>query len=377
MSPPPVRVLIFTASIGEGHDLPAALLARAIEREQPGTDVTVLDGLAAMGPVPRRVAIGGSRFDSDWGNRAFDVSQALVTDVAPTRAFAAALLTTVAGRRVLRCVRAHAPDVVVSTYPGVTEVLGRLRGGARLPVAAVSAITDLSSLRWWAHPGIDLHLVTHPESAAEIAAIAPGAAVRAVRGFSCERFYEPIDRAAAREALGLPARAPVVVVSGGGWVVGDVEGGVEAALAVDGAVAVVLCGRDRSVRERIEARFGAGGRVHALGFTDEMPELLAAADVLVHSTAGLTVLEALMSGCAVVSYGWGRGHIRANNRAFERHGLAYVARDREQLRDALARALAAPRAPDRSFAALPSAASEVLALARGEQAADPLPAARA
>jgi len=38
-------------------------------------------------------------------------------------------------------------------------------------------------------------------------------------------------------------------------------------------------------------------RVVVLGFSKRMPELLAAADVLVHSTAGLTVLEALMRGC--------------------------------------------------------------------------------
>ena len=34
-------------------------------------------------------------------------------------------------------------------------------------------------------------------------------------------------------------------------------------------------------------------------------DLLAAADVLVHSSAGLTVLEAIIRGCPVVSYGFG------------------------------------------------------------------------
>jgi UDP-N-acetylglucosamine:LPS N-acetylglucosamine transferase len=99
------------------------------------------------------------------------------------------------------------------------------------------------------------------------------------------------------------------------------------------------------------------------GFTEEMPEWLAAADVLVHSTGGLTVLEATMRGCPAISYGWGRGHVRVNNRAFRRFGVADVVADRRQLRLAIERALANGRTATASFDGLPSAASLVLAAA--------------
>jgi UDP-N-acetylglucosamine:LPS N-acetylglucosamine transferase len=105
------------------------------------------------------------------------------------------------------------------------------------------------------------------------------------------------------------------------------------------------------------------------GFTDRMPDWFAAADLLVHSTAGLTVLEAIMSGCGVVSYGWGVGHVRVNNEAFVRFGLAEVAATRDELPEALVRALASKPEPDASFCSLPSAASvvvETLGLADGQ-----------
>ncbi len=55
----------------------------------------------------------------------------------------------------------------------------------------------------------------------------------------------------------------------------------------------------------------------------------------------------------------------ANNRAFERHGIARVARTRAELRGALREALAErPATPHERFAALPSAASAVLATVR-------------
>jgi UDP-N-acetylglucosamine:LPS N-acetylglucosamine transferase len=100
--------------------------------------------------------------------------------------------------------------------------------------------------------------------------------------------------------------------------------------------------------------------VRVEGFTDRMGDWLAAADVLVHSTAGLTVLEAIIRGCAVISYGWGRGHIRANNRAYTRFGLAEVATTRSELAAALGRALRQRPAPDLAYAQLPTAASAVL-----------------
>jgi UDP-N-acetylglucosamine:LPS N-acetylglucosamine transferase len=97
-----------------------------------------------------------------------------------------------------------------------------------------------------------------------------------------------------------------------------------------------------------------------------MADWMAAADVLVHSTGGLTVLEALMLGLPPISYGWGRGHVRVNNAAFRRFGLATVAGTREELAPALREALAGGRLPVDGFRGLPSAASVVLASATGE-----------
>lgn len=273
-------------------------------------------------------------------------------------------MTTLLGRRgLLAEIAATRADVVVSTYPGISEALGRLRRSGRLAVPVCSAVTDLAALRWWAHPGIDLHLCIHPESIAEIEGIAPGSRVVAVRGFSATEFLDPPSRTQARAALELPQEGAVVAVSGGGWGVGDLGGATAAALDAGAAAVVVVCGRDAEVRAAIDARFADRPQVRSLGFTDRLPELFAAADALVHTTAGLTMLEALMCGCAPISYGWGRGHIRANDRAYARHGLAAVARDRAALDGALREALARPRPIDRSFAALPSAADEVVALA--------------
>ena len=110
-----------------------------------------------------------------------------------------------------------------------------------------------------------------------------------------------------------------------------------------------------------------------LGFTDRMSDLLAAADALIHSTAGLTVLEAQIRGCPAISYGFAVGHIRANNRAYERFGLARVATSRGDLAAALREALAEHPEPDQSFASLPSPATLAI---EARPRVKPLPIAR-
>jgi processive 1,2-diacylglycerol beta-glucosyltransferase len=358
-------VLVVSASIGEGHDLPARVLVDDLLERRPDAVAEIVDALKIAGPLTEKLVMGGSAFESRWGNRLFDLEYALITHVAPVRRFASWLAERLGGRGMRRAVAAARADVVVSTYPGATEVLGRLRLRGELDVPLVSAITDLAALRYWAHPGVDLHLVTHPESEEEVLAVAGSRArVVAVRGLNDPRFAAPPSCSEGRAALGLPVEGKVVAVSGGGWGVGDVLGAVEVALGVREVVrVVVMCGRNEGLRARLAERFGDQERVVALGFTTQVPELFAAADALVHSTAGLTVLEAWALGCPAISYGWGRGHIRANNRAYVRFGIADVARDRRELDGCLRRALAARRSPEAGFARLPVAADVVLELA--------------
>lgn len=362
--PRPLRVLILTASIGEGHDLPAFALAEGISAEDPTAQVDVVDALAAVGGMTERLATKGSRFHSEWGKRLYDLEYRLITTFAPTRWLAGLFFVDPASRRILPVIAATRPDVVVSTYPGATEGLARRRARGRLDPPVVSAITDLAALHYWAHPGVDLHLITHPESAHEIREIAPGAALTCVRGLTSRAFYEPADPLGWRRARGVPDGVRVVAVSGGGWAVGDLAGATRVALYAGAEAVVVLGGRNETVRSALAADFSTDWRVTVLGFEERMSDLLAATDVVVHSTAGLTVLEAIMRGARVVSYGWGRGHIRANNEAYERFGMAAVARSPAELDRAIREALAHPASPDESFLGLPSAASEVLSLAR-------------
>ena len=357
----PRQILIISADIGEGHDLPARAVAREFKDEDPDAQVSIVNGLPAMGPVLTKILRENSAFMFQWLPWLFDFQYMLFMYFAPTRWLARRMLTALGRRGLMRLIRAHDPDLIVSTYPGVTCVLGELRRKGRLKVPCYSSITDLAGLQFWAHPGIDLHFVTHPESVEEVEKIAGPGSVRRAKPPTSPAFLAARSRADARRSLGLPAQGTVIGVSGGGWGVGDLAGATRAAL--DGfpdATVLCLCGRNDRLRAKVAKRFAGEPRLKIMGFTDRMGDVLGAADVLIHSSAGLTVLEAIIRGCPVVSYGFGVGHVRASNAALKRFGLAQVARNKRELGPAIERALQQHPEPDGSFARRPSTASLIL-----------------
>src|SRR5262249_31958871 len=133
---PVARVLIMTASVGEGHDLPARTLAAQLREEAPDVDVVIEDGLRAMG---RGFVLLNERAPGVVFFRPrflWDAAFWLFVGLAPTRRLCQRLVRAFGSRGVLRLVEQVDPDVIVSVYPMTTEVLGGLRrdGRLRIPV---------------------------------------------------------------------------------------------------------------------------------------------------------------------------------------------------------------------------------------------------
>jgi processive 1,2-diacylglycerol beta-glucosyltransferase len=330
----PRRVLILSADVGEGHAAAARALAQQIEASEEATEVVVIDGLAAMGRVLRQVVQDGYRVQLRFFPWSYTLVYWLLERVPPVRWLTRWQLCLFGARALARRIDEHDPDVVVSTYPAVTVVLARLRRTGVVSCPTVATITDLTGLFFWAQPGIDMHLVMYGESLPSVEHIAGEGSARLVRPLISAEFLRPRCPLQVRRALGLPEEGRMVVVSGGGWGVGDVEGAVRELCRVPEISSIVcLAGYNEQLHQRLSGAFATEPRVHVYGFTDRMPELLAAADALVHSTGGVTCLEAKATGTPVVSYGLPVGHARLNTRAMAELELLRLANDTDELRE--------------------------------------------
>jgi UDP-N-acetylglucosamine:LPS N-acetylglucosamine transferase len=338
------RVLILSADVGEGHAAAARALARQIEESPERAEVIVIDGLAAMGRVLHYVVEDGYRVQLRLIPWTYTAVYWLLKHVAPVRSFTSGLLWLFGSRRLARTIASYDPDAVVSTYPAVTVVLARLRRMGKVGCRTLATITDLTGLFFWAQRGIDMHMVMYGESLRPVERIAGPGSARLVRPLIAAEFLEPTCPLSARRALGLPEHGRIVAVSGGGWGVGDIGGAVREFIRVPELSAIVcLVGRNEQLATRLRRTFADEPRVHVYGFTDRMPELLAAADVLVHSTGGVTCLEARAAGTPVVSYGLPVGHARVNTRAMAALDLLRLANNSRELREQVRASLGSGR----------------------------------
>jgi UDP-N-acetylglucosamine:LPS N-acetylglucosamine transferase len=244
-------------------------------------------------------------------------------------------------------------------------------------VPVCSSISDPAGLYYWAHPGIDLHLLSWPESLAEAERIGGPGRAATVRPLIDRRFLAAVSREGARSALDLPQEARVVLVSGGGWGLGDLAGATDVALSTrPDATVICLSGRSPRTRASLRAAFQDDPRVRVLDFTDQMPEWLAASDVLIHTTGGTTALEARCAGCPLINYGTGVAHVRAHARALAKWGVAEWAQDRAALGPGLARTLARGRPAPLAIDELPDAAELVAEVARAGRGPSAAPGRR-
>lgn len=295
VAPDGPRLLIVSASMGGGHDQVAAEIARRL-RER-GHQVQLLDLLRLL-PVGIGSAIRSGyamtlRHAPGRYQRVYD----RFADPDEARHLVEPLvrLLVPAARD---AVRAADPDAVVTTFHLAATVVGRLRMDGILRAPALVVLTEFAPHALWLSPGNDAYLCLSPQGR-EIAAEHVGE-----RAF----WLGPLapltpgflNKAAAGGGRIDGGDRPFVVLSTGAWGVATNLVLTVRALAESGRYSpLVLCGRNRRLLGHLDRATGPG---HALGWRDDIAELLAGSYALVENSGGQTCTEAFGAGTPVVAH---------------------------------------------------------------------------
>src|SRR5262245_59932714 len=336
------RVLILTASYGSGHNAAARSLATAFHRA--GASATVVDHFRDLvHPLFARATRGLyhwvlRRAPSLWG-AAYTLGDRLASDSPLT--FGATRLGA-AGLAAL--LEREAPDAVVTVHATPAVVMASLaaRGGRVPPHTTV--VTDFVAHGQWIAPGIDRYCVAADEVKHDLVARGIPSGRIVVTGVPVRgEFRAPIDPAGARAALRVSPHLPAVLAMAGAQ--GSL-GRLHDVVRVVGQLrlplqAVVIAGLDRRLEAELRTRT-AGSTIRTLGYVADIRGLMAAADVVVTKAGGMTLAEALAAEVPLVLYGSLSGQEQRNERFASRSGFALIARSRDELRQALERALRDP-----------------------------------
>src|SRR6266540_6687608 len=149
---PALRVVILTAEVGEGHVAAARVLAAELVCERADVEVLICDALVGLGRFLRYVLLDAYRWQLSFAPWIFGLLYRLFARVPLLRGLGRSGLALFGARPLLRLIERYQPDIVVSTFPAATSVLGYLRRRGCVTVPTCATATDLAGLEFWVHP---------------------------------------------------------------------------------------------------------------------------------------------------------------------------------------------------------------------------------
>lgn len=302
------RALLLSGPFGLGHEMPVRSFRDQLERS--GWQVRARDAMELLGTGANRAGLrvfGGlmtvpGLYDGlhfaglRTGNRI------------------ARMMDRAAARRVVPALRAELDrepaDLVLSVFATGALAAARLKTEAPERRTVVYC-PDVAAHKLWVHEGTDLFLVSSPAAAASVRRFRPRAEIAIVPPPVRAAFYRAPSRREAREALRIPPEAPCVLLIDSGW--GFAPLAAAAAGLADASVHVLaVAGRNASTERRVRAIARVRRNVTPFGFTDQVPALMAAADLIVALPGAATCAEARVVGRPLLLLDVMPGHGRDN-----------------------------------------------------------------
>ncbi len=197
----------------------------------------------------------------------------------------------------------HPSDIVVSVHPLMNVPVRQVVHRRKLPFATV--ITDMVSIHtFWFDAKADLILVPTEQARQRGLELGIDPKIMQVCGLPVANKFCQNTRAkeVVRQELGWPADRLTLVLVGGGEGMGPLEATAAAINNAELPVSlVIVTGRNQKLKERLENRDWKIPHF-IYGFVQNMPELMAAADVLITKAGPGTISEAFITGLPVILY---------------------------------------------------------------------------
>jgi processive 1,2-diacylglycerol beta-glucosyltransferase len=286
------RILVLSASVGAGHLRAAEAVTLALRQLAPEATVANVDVLDYTNAAFRKLY---ARAYLDLVNQApyllgyfYDLMDQ-PTSAEHKRDRLRVLVERLNLRALLRFLKAEPWDIVVNAHFLPAEMIAALRKREELTTPQLTVTTDFETHRLWVNQPCDHYFTATEEGAINLQHWGVPAGDITVSGIPIHpAFSQPKDRCECLASQGLEGKRPVVLQLAGGFGVGPLE-------------LVVVAGRNEELKARLEKIVPpAQHRVKVLGFTTQMDELMAVADLVVSKPGGLTTSETLARGAAMV-----------------------------------------------------------------------------
>jgi processive 1,2-diacylglycerol beta-glucosyltransferase len=297
------RILILSASVGNGHTTAAEALKGSFEIEGVGKEIRHEDVLNFTNPLFRRLygkayidlvnsmpeVLGWmyDQLDEPWKNE-------------KRRLF----LDKLNAQPLIKMIREFDPDWVVCTHFLPSEIISDLKGKGKLSCRQAIVVTDFDIHALWLCRNFERYFVAIDEGRYYLESLGFPAEKITISGIPIDpKFSLDKPKQAMREKFGLDADMPVIILSLGGFGVGKMDDMIASLRSIKVAVQILaMCGRNEELKAKLERLSNSSETVKIIpvGYTKEMDEYMSASDVIVGKPGGLTTCEALAKGLGFV-----------------------------------------------------------------------------
>jgi processive 1,2-diacylglycerol beta-glucosyltransferase len=303
----PPRILILSASVGAGHLRAAEAVEAALRELRPDAHVQNIDVLELTNRVFRRFY---GKLYLDFINRAPHVLGYFYdlldrpSKSGKNRGDRFRLALEKLNLKPFRRLLTKEPwDLAINTHFLPAEIIAALRRKGKLDLPQTTATTDFETHRLWVNQPCERYFTATLEGALYLQSWGVPAQDTEATGIPVHPvFARPKERAECLAHQGLVGDRPIVLQMAGGFGVGPVEKLFNALLNVQVPIELVVsAGRNEKLKKELEAvPVPPQHRVKVIGFTKEIDELMAVADLVVSKPGGLTTSETLARGAVMV-----------------------------------------------------------------------------
>lgn len=300
------RVLILSAAVGAGHLRAAEALEKAFIESGTAGEVRNVDVLNYTNVIFRRLygkayldmvntmpEVLGWIYDSldkPWQNE----RRRLALDRLNTRPF-------------VKLLKEYKPDIAVCTHFLPAEIISWLKSKKKISCPQAVVVTDFDVHAMWLCHHYEQYFVALEETKIHLEKLGIPAEKLTVSGIPIDPiFAEKKDKTAMREKYGLEKDKLTILVSAGGFGVGNIDHLLQSLSDLQTPSQILaICGRNEELKTRLEKLAKEqlnNERVtfKPIGYTTAMDEYMSAADLIVGKPGGLTTSEAMAKGLVFV-----------------------------------------------------------------------------
>lgn len=323
-------VLILTTNFGSGHEAVAKVIKSRLKKQAPHLSVEIIDIYKMLHPNGYRAIYRGyeilvKHFPYIYNQYYYGKDSITFLKKMDT-------LSKLGIIRLRQFIKKTNPKVVISTFPSCTGYMVQYKKKHDSKLPLFTCITDAVLNNEWIYKENDCYFVADDrlkdgmvkKGVYEDQILVTGIPIRS-------KFFKNQEKNNYRKKLGYKENDKIVLIMGGSF--GLLPKGIDFyrwLLNKEHVQVVVLASKNYKLYKQLKELNAPNLRV--FGFCEQVSEYMAAANVLIGKSGGITLFEAIASQLPLIVYQPKLGQEVENSRFIIQKGIGYVANHSKDLK---------------------------------------------